>query len=85
MQIAGYTNSKRTTQTNIYGVCPLGSTYQYQLTNSGNSIVNTWSTSCTNIDGTFIGNGPLIRQLFTLQIPNYTNFVAPYGLSLIHI
>ena len=80
MQNAGYTNSKITSQKNIYGVCPLGSTYQYQFNNANSIQSNLWSTSCTSGDGTFVGNGPLIRQLFTLQIPNYKTFTQPYNI-----
>ena len=75
LQNAGFTLSRTTTQTNIFGVCPLGNTYQYELDGSANTVFNNWSTSCTARDGSFAGNGPLIRQLFSLQIPNYNDFI----------
>ncbi len=75
VQLAGFTNSRLTTQSNMFGICPLGNTYQYQLNNGSKTTSNLWSTSCRLSDGTFNGNGSLIRQLFNLQVPNYSNFL----------
>jgi hypothetical protein len=77
LQNAGFTTSKKTAQTNIFGVCPLGNTYQYELDSTTSTVFNNWSTSCYASDGNFGGNGPLIRQLFALQIPDYSTFVRP--------
>jgi hypothetical protein len=77
LQNAGFSNSRRSNLTNIYGVCPLGNTYQYELTSPTKTVFNNWSTSCNSSQGTFAGNGPLIRQLFSLQIPNYNSFIQP--------
>ena len=77
LQNANFTFSRKTTQTNIYGVCPLGNTYQYQLDSPSTTVFNNWSTSCSSSDGDFAGNGPLIRQLFSLQIPTYNTFIQP--------
>ena len=74
LQNASYTHSRFTTQQYIYGICPLGNTYQYVLNSPSGPVSNLWSTGCSTKDGTFAGNGPLIRQLFTLQIPNYNAF-----------
>lgn len=71
---AGFTSPRKTSEVNMFGVCPLGSTYQYQLNNNNNSVSNLWSTSCQISDGTFNGDGPLIRQIFELQIPDFSNF-----------
>jgi hypothetical protein len=81
MQNAGYVNSRPTTQTNIFGICPLGNTFNYQLYGDKGVLHDTWSTSCSITDGTFNGNGSLIRQLFTLQISNYRDFTAKYPLA----
>jgi hypothetical protein len=75
LQNAMFTSSRKTTETNMFGVCPIGNTFQYRLNNSTNTVSNLWSTSCSLNDGTFNGNGPLIRQLFSLQIPNYNSFI----------
>jgi ABC-type antimicrobial peptide transport system permease subunit len=71
---ASYTTSRKTNQINMFGVCPLGNTYQYQSYNGTKTLSNLWSTSCALSDGNFAGNGPLIRQLFALQFPDYNTF-----------
>jgi hypothetical protein len=76
LQNAMFANARRTTETNMFGVCPLGNTYQYQLNSDTKTVSNLWSTSCSLNDGTFAGSGQLIRQLFNLQIPNYTSFTS---------
>lgn len=75
LENANFTYSRKTTQQNIFGVCPLGNTYQYQLDSPTSTVFNNWSTSCNLSDGTFAGYGSFIRQLFSLQIPNYSTFV----------
>lgn len=84
LQNAAFTDSRRTNEVNMFGVCPLGDTYQYQLNNGTKTVSNLWSTSCSFSDGTFAGNGPLIRQLFTLQIPNFNTFTSGYNNTYIN-
>lgn len=74
IQQAGFTKSRKTTETNMFAVCPLGNTYQYVLNSPTATVSNLWSTSCFLTDGTFNGSGVLVRQLFQLQIPNFTAF-----------
>jgi hypothetical protein len=74
LENAMFTGSRRTNEVNMFGVCPLGNTFQYELNSPTKTVFNNWSTSCNYTDGTFAGNGPLIRQLFSLQIPNYQSF-----------
>lgn len=76
LQNANYTASRHTNEQNMFGVCPLGDTYQYELDSSTATISNLWSTSCDLSDGTFYGFGSLIRELFSLQIPNYNSYTA---------
>ncbi|HUD07109.1 MAG TPA: hypothetical protein VMR34_04430 [Candidatus Saccharimonadales bacterium] len=78
----GFTKSRTTTETNIEGTCPLGNTYIYELNNGSGDISDLWSTSCSLKDGTFFGDGPLLRQLFQLQIPNYESFTTNVVLSV---
>lgn len=78
---ANFTNSRLTNEVNMFGVCPLGNTFQYQLNNGTKLVSNLWSTSCSDSDGTFYGNGSLIRQLFQLQIPNYNDFTNQTNLT----
>jgi hypothetical protein len=65
---------RKTDEQNMFGVCPLGDTYQYELDSSTRTVTNLWSTSCSASDGTFDGYGQTIRTLFSLQIPNYVSF-----------
>lgn len=81
LQNANFSSSRKTKETNILGVCPLGNIYFYELDNGVNTIFNNWSTSCSASDGTFFGYGSLIRQMFQLQIPNYNSYVQNVNLS----
>lgn len=71
---AGFELSKPTSQVNMFGVCPLGDTYTYELNNGEKDVINSWSTSCRASDGTFKGSASLVLQLFQMQIPNYFTF-----------
>lgn len=76
MDVNNYTLSRKanTGSTNMFAVCPLANTYQYKFTNGSNTLSDLWSTGCNANQGTFSGDGPLIRQLFSMQIPNYSTF-----------
>jgi len=60
------------------GHCALGDRFIYEvLSGSGSDLEHYWSTTC-NL-GNFLGNIPVIQQLFETQIPNYgsiTNNIA---------
>jgi hypothetical protein len=75
LQNQDFTRSRKTSEVNMWGVCPFGDTYQYELSNFATTVFNRWSTSCSLNDGNFDGFGPNIRQLFIMQIPSYNNFV----------
>jgi len=75
LQNNGFAVSRPTTEANMFGVCPLGDTYQYELDNYTSTVSSLWSTSCSITDGTFNGYGSTIRQLFSLQIPNFLTYV----------
>lgn len=74
LQNAGFTFSRHTNEVNMFGVCPLGNTYQFELDSPTATVSNLWSTSCLTRDGTFAGTTGLIRTLFALQIPNFNAF-----------
>ena len=61
-------------------VCPAGNRYEYDLTEDGDSKVNLWSVSCGIDFGSFAGNGPAIRELFKLQIPEYDRQIVNVAL-----
>ena len=70
----GFTDSRSTSEQNMFAICPLGNTFQYQLTNFSSLVSNLWGTTCSNSDGNFNGYGSTVNYLFTLQIPNYAAF-----------
>ena len=47
MQNANYTSSRNTNEVNMFGVCPLGNTFQYQANSPTKTVSNLWSTSCS--------------------------------------
>ena len=49
------------------GMCPLGFRYIYRLDNGSDSVVRSWSTSCSR--GNATGDTTLIRNVFRNQIP----------------
>lgn len=74
---AGFVKARKSTITDFRGVCPLGSRYVYDLTTgNGDTVSSLWGTSCASTDGTMAGNGPLVRQLFQAQIPDYLQQTA---------
>lgn len=76
---AGFTKLNGDADENENGQCPLGKRYVYELTNKGESVIRSWSTSCGR-SGSLAGDGTLIRQLLTLQIPDYKRLVKNSGL-----
>lgn len=57
------------------GHCALGDRFIYQVLNgSGGNMERYWSTSCKT--GTFLGNVPVIQQLFETQIPDYDSLTS---------
>ena len=67
----GFEKSRKSTITDPRGVCPTGNRYTFDLTDGGTSKSNLWSNSCDKT-GTFAGNSATVRELFRLQIPEYT-------------
>ncbi len=72
----GFSRTKKPLVTDSRGVCPLGNQYSYVLTSGVSKPVDTWSTSCGTSDGTFAGTANVIRQLFQLQIPDYSQQIS---------
>ncbi len=78
----GFTKSRKVVTTDDRGVCPTGNRYFYELKNTGSSDTDKrlWSASCNIKLGTYIGNGPGVRDLFQKQIPEYGTLTS--GISL---
>lgn len=79
LEKAGFAKLGKDVTEDESGQCPLGKRYVYELTNEGKSVAKSWSTSCGR-EGSLAGNGALIRQLLTLQIPDYKKLVKNTGL-----
>lgn len=80
LQNAGFTRKRVTAQKNFEGTCPLGNIFLYDLADQTKLVSRLWNTSCNAKEGTFAGNGGLIRQVFQNQITDYSKFVQ--GVSL---
>lgn len=72
---AGFTNSRKSPITDYRGVCPFGNRYVYDLSEDGESVLNLWSTSCRDGEGTFDGKPSTVRRLFQMQIIDYNDQV----------
>lgn len=59
--------------------CPTGNRFNYDLAEGSETRSSLWAVSCSK-NGTFAGNGQTVRQLFQLQIPNYSEQVR--GITL---
>lgn len=76
LQNSGYTKpSIASRNVNPLGACPTGKRYNYDILSGTDVKQSLWSTSCSNIRGTFAGNPSAVRTLFQNQIPGYNNFV----------
>lgn len=70
IDLAGFTKTRKTSNTDDTGVCPLGDRYIFQVINGATDLQRTWNTSCGG-QGTFGGSTSLILTLFKAQIPDY--------------
>lgn len=76
---AKFGQERNVSQPDERGVCPLGSRFIYRLTDGGQEIMRTWSTSCSAADGPFGGRAAdttLIARLFKAQITDYNRFTS---------
>lgn len=67
----GFLTSKDSSIEDQRTQCPTGNRFNYDLTEGSETRSSLWAVSC-NKNGTFAGNGQTVRQLFQLQIPNYS-------------
>lgn len=76
---AGYSRQRDSVVTDVTGACPLGERFVYQINESGNEVLNLWSSTCRG-QGNFGGNRTLVQSLFKNQIPNYNDLVKDVDL-----
>lgn len=67
--------------TDIAGLCPFGLRYLFGANGVESYPENLWTTSCSPQTGTFGGNLSTIRQLFQLQIPDYSKYTQGVNLN----
>jgi hypothetical protein len=82
LDLAGFVKERKVTNTDERGVCPLGNTFVYDLSDADNHPIHLWSVSCSLAAGPFAGNAFLIQQLFQNQIPDYNQQVHNVRLSI---
>ena len=80
LQTQGYLVQRHTTATDILGRCALGNTYEFNTEGIDNAPSYLWTSSCSGSPGTFGGILVNVQQLFTSQIPDYSNFISDTGL-----
>jgi hypothetical protein len=80
LHYAGFTRSRASSYDGPIGVCPLGTTFIYDVSADGQSRLNLWSDSCRRDEGTFAGNASLVRQLFQQQISDYNQQISGVNL-----
>lgn len=72
----GFLASRETDIKDQRSACPTGNRFIFDLTEDGDLQASLWSVSCNSDVGTFAGRGSTIRQLFQLQIPDYSKQVT---------
>jgi hypothetical protein len=75
LENAGFALEKETSIKDERGVCPLGKRYVYKLVDGSDQVFRLWNTSCGAKQGSFGGDGGLVRTLFQNQIPDYRTLV----------
>lgn len=76
LEVAGFSRKRAYATEDERGMCPLGRRYIYEFEKSGEDRLKTWSTSCSEKQGTFGGSSVTVRRLFQNQIPDYNKFVS---------
>jgi hypothetical protein len=82
LDLAGYDkgDTSKGADTNPLGYCALGNRYSFEILNGSKSIQNFWGTSCGG-QGTFKGDGTMVKTLFIAQFPAYLSMLENTDLS----
>ena len=74
----GFTGNKKPLVSDGETLCAAGTHFYYELIDTGSDKEDFkyWSISCGLKYGSASGNGPAIRDLFSKQFPDYTDFVS---------
>lgn len=73
--VAGFANEQPTAIKDDRGICPLGRRFDYKLQDGSKEVFRFWNTSCGLRQGSFAGDGLLVRKLFENQIPDYRTVI----------
>lgn len=80
LALAGFSNGDLAASQDERGHCALGYRYLYEVVGASGKIrQKLWNDTCGA--GTLKGQGPLIRQLFQLQLPDYNKWTNSVNLS----
>ena len=77
LEYLNFTSEVKPKITDDTGVCATGYEYIYELRNTGNkdSDKRLWAVTCGAGIGNAANNGPTVRNLFVVQIPDYGLFL----------
>ena len=73
---ANFTKKRKGITDDERGTCPTGNRYIYELKKGNDQVQRLWAASCATGEGTFAGNGSLIRDMFRAQVPDYDTFLS---------
>lgn len=78
----GFNRTRKTSNTNVVGACPLGNRFLYDLIGTGDSQtdLSIWSSTCNGV-GTFGGIKASVQRLFQLQITDYDKLTPTVNLN----
>lgn len=72
LDLMKFGRSRTVSNPDVQGVCPFGNRFLYVFNANSQQLVNTWSDTCSNSNGTYAGgNAVSTAQLFRNQIPDY--------------
>lgn len=62
------------------GVCATGQVYMFETLDSGNSVKDLWTSTCSGSKGSFKASVDQVQSLFLQQIPDNATLLGPIGL-----
>lgn len=80
---AGFTKGDNSKELkNDTALCPLGSRYVFELTQSGEQLERYWITNCSGAK-TYLGNFSMTNSLFQSQVPDFSNLTSDFTYNII--
>lgn len=75
----GFGKVRKTSDTDIRGVCATGQRYTFEVYDDGKNVSRTWSATCTK--GTSMAMAPQVLALFKAQITGYGELTKTVNLA----